>query len=266
MLFAKLGPVAQVMGEAESLAAMHKASVQAGHSEEECLIPTVHAYGTTQDGTKAFLVTDYKDLSGGLGRQNQRILGKRLAEMHLHGTSSNGMFGFERPTHCGETEQDNTWTKTWPDFWADRRIGDLVRRSGDAELAKLEDQLRKKVYPLLFNDHAMKNVRPAIIHGDLWSGNSGTDESTGQPIIFDPSSSYCHNEAELGIMKMFGGYGSEFFEAYHNVIPKAEPHYEQRMDMYEAYHHLNHFVIFGGGYRSGTVRIFKKLIAWADEQ
>lgn len=163
-------------------------------------------------------------------------------------------------------EQDNTWTKTWPDFWADRRIGDLVRRSGDAELAKLEDQLRKKVYPLLFNDQAMKNVRPAIIHGDLWSGNSGTDESTGQPIIFDPSSSYCHNEAELGIMKMFGGYGSEFFEAYHNVIPKAEPHYEQRMDMYEAYHHLNHFVIFGGGYRAGTVRIFKKLIAWADEQ
>lgn len=106
MLFAKLGPVAQVMGEAESLAAMHKASIQAGHSEEECLIPTVHAYGATQDGKKAFLVTDYKDLSGGLGRQNQRILGKRLAEMHLHGTSSNGMFGFERPTHCGETVSD----------------------------------------------------------------------------------------------------------------------------------------------------------------
>lgn len=165
-----------------------------------------------------------------------------------------------------EQEQDNTWTKTWPDFWADRRIGDLVRRSGDAELANLENQLRKKVYPLLFNDQAMRNVRPAIIHGDLWSGNSGTDESTGQPIIFDPSSSYCHNEAELGIMKMFGGYGSEFFDAYHSIIPKAEPFYEQRIDMYEAFHHLNHFVIFGGGYRSGTVRIFKKLIAWADEQ
>lgn len=41
-------------------------------------------------------------------------------------------------------EQDNTWTASWPEFWADRRIGDLVRRSGDAELAKLELQLREK--------------------------------------------------------------------------------------------------------------------------
>jgi hypothetical protein len=111
----------------------------------------------------------------------------------------------------------------------------------------------------------MKNVRPAIIHGDLWSGNAGTDEQSGQPIIFDPSSSYSHNEAELGIMKMFGGFGNDFFEAYHRVIPKAEPYYQERQDMYEAYHHLNHFVMFGGGYRSGTVSIFKKLIAWADK-
>lgn len=36
--------------------------------------------------------------------------------------------------------------------------------------------------------------------------------------------------------------------------------------MYEAYHHLNHFVIFGGGYRSGVVRIFKKLISWAENE
>lgn len=163
-------------------------------------------------------------------------------------------------------EQDNTWTDTWSEFWAEHRIGDLVRRSGDQELIKLERQLRDKVYPLLFNDEAMKNVQPTIIHGDLWSGNSGTDQSTGRPIIFDPSSSYSHNEAELGIMKMFGGYSTDFFDAYHQVIPKAQPHYEQRIDMYEAYHHLNHFVIFGGGYRAGTVRIFKKLIEWADEQ
>lgn len=176
------------------------------------------------------------------------------------------MATFHHPCISIPQEQDNTWTRSWKDFWADRRIGDLVRRSGDTELLKLEEQLREKVYPLLFNDQAMKNVRPAIIHGDLWSGNSGTDDNNGQPIIFDPSSSYCHNEAELGIMKMFGGYSNEFFEAYHSVIPKAEPFYDQRIEMYEAFHHLNHFVIFGGGYRYGTVRIFKKLIAWADEQ
>jgi fructosamine-3-kinase len=41
-------------------------------------------------------------------------------------------------------EQDNTWTASWSDFWANRRIGDLVKRSGDKELAALEVQLREK--------------------------------------------------------------------------------------------------------------------------
>ncbi|PWN89337.1 Ketosamine-3-kinase, partial [Acaromyces ingoldii] len=264
VVFAKTGRADQVLGEAESLDAMYRASQAAGH--KETLIPTIHAFGKTQDGSRGFLVTDYKDLQSSLGKQAQRTLGRKLAEMHRHGTSDNGMYGFSRPTHCGETEQDNTWTASWPEFWADRRIGDLVRRSGDAELAKLEVQLREKVYPLIFNDEAMRSVRPSIIHGDLWSGNSGTDHDTGEPIIFDPSSSYSHNEAELGIMRMFGGYSSDFFDSYHEVMPKAQPYYAERIEMYEAYHHLNHFVIFGGSYKSGTVRIFKKLIAWAEKE
>lgn len=102
MLFAKTGPTAQVLGEAESLQAMYKASLAAGHSSET-LISTIYAYGLTTQGSKAFLVTDYKNLSGGLSSNNQRILGKKLAEMHMNGTSNNGMYGFDRPTHCGAT-------------------------------------------------------------------------------------------------------------------------------------------------------------------
>lgn len=107
LLFAKIGPAAQILGEAESLAAMHQACLAAGHGEEQALIPTVHAYGNTDDGKRAYLVTDYKNLSGGLSRSNQRQLGKRLAEMHKAGSSSNGKFGFGRATHCGETVSNN---------------------------------------------------------------------------------------------------------------------------------------------------------------
>jgi hypothetical protein len=101
LLFAKTGPIDQVLGEAESLNAMHRASLAAGHSES--LIPTIHAFGKTSNGNKAFLVTDYKHLRPGLSSSNQQILGVKLAKMHLNGTSENGMYGFDRPTHCGAT-------------------------------------------------------------------------------------------------------------------------------------------------------------------
>lgn len=104
LLFAKTGGVDQVLGEAESLNAMFQASQAAGHSET--LIPSIHAFGKTPSGKKAFLVTDYKNLSGGLSSSSQRTLGKKLAEMHSNGTSKNGMYGFDRPTHCGATVSD----------------------------------------------------------------------------------------------------------------------------------------------------------------
>lgn len=102
VVFAKVGQADQVLGEAESLSAMYRASQAAGH--QETLIPTVHAFGTTQErGSRGFLVTDYKNLQSSLGKQAQRTLGRKLAEMHQSGTSDNGMYGFSRPTHCGAT-------------------------------------------------------------------------------------------------------------------------------------------------------------------
>ncbi|EEB98414.1 hypothetical protein MPER_02080, partial [Moniliophthora perniciosa FA553] len=90
-------------------------------------------------------------------------------------------------------------------------------------------------------------IQPVLLHGDLWSGNAGTDSSTGQPVIYDPSSYYGHNEADLAIARIFGGFGSTFFAEYHKHLPKSEPQsqYELRCDLYELYHYLNHAVLFG---------------------
>jgi fructosamine-3-kinase len=236
------------------------------------LVPKVHTYGKTEDGSKAYLCTDYLDFSGSLSSSAQKTLGKKLALMHSHGTSPNGKFGFDVPTHCGDTEQDNTWTDSWSEFWANRRIGEMVKRinssyGGDSKLSELEKEMREHVYPLLLD--TLKDVKPAILHGDLWSGNAGQASKTGEPVIFDPSSYYGHNEAELGIMKMFGGFGGAFTEAYHAVLPKTEPveYYSQRVDLYELYHHLNHAHLFGGGsYLSGAKRIMQNLIDWAKKE
>ncbi|KKY18441.1 putative phosphotransferase enzyme family protein [Phaeomoniella chlamydospora] len=89
------------------------------------------------------------------------------------------------------------------------------------------------------------------------------DEPTLEEIIFDPSSVYGHSEYELGIMSMFGGFSSSFMKDYHRIVPKTEPvdEYDDRIQLYELYHHLNHYAIFGGGYKGGAMGIGKRLIA-----
>lgn len=46
---------------------------------------------------------------------------------------------------------------------------------------------------------------------------------------------------------MFGGFSPAFYKAYHARVPQTEPvdEYEQRLQLYEAYHHLNHTLMFG---------------------
>jgi len=61
-------------------------------------------------------------------------------------------------------------------------------------------------------------VKPSVLHGDLWSGNiSGVD---GEPSIFDPAVYYGHSEADFG-MSWCAGFSSVFYDAYHRVLPKA---------------------------------------------
>jgi protein-ribulosamine 3-kinase len=116
---------------------------------------------------------------------------------------------------------------------------------------------------------------------DLWSGNASRNEETGQPVIFDPCAYYAHNvrsfhtrspvftsrrqEMELGMMRLFGGFTKACFDAYHQVIPRMEPHYEERQQLYLLYHQLNHVYLFGGdGYRNGAKTTMQNLLAFAE--
>lgn len=59
-------------------------------------------------------------------------------------------------------------------------------------------------------------------------------------VIFDPAAFFGHSEYDFGIANMFGGLSSEFFDSYHKIIPKAEG-FSKREDIYELFHHLNHW-------------------------
>lgn len=145
-----------------------------------------------------------------------------------------------------------------------------MRTNGkDEDLSAMVEKTCEEVIPALIGDNHLnsgRGVTPVVVHGDLWSGNASSGKLPGmqesEDIVFDSSACYAHSEFELGIMKMFGGFGAKFLKEYHDLVPKTEPldEYEDRVKLYELYHHLNHHALFGGGYRSGAVAIMKDLI------
>ncbi|KAH9044524.1 fructosamine kinase PKL/CAK/FruK [Lactarius pseudohatsudake] len=278
--YAKCGSpreIEQYVGEAESLKAMGSAAPG--------LVPSLLALGfldengeETESGEGSpFFVSEYKEIAPLTGRTGA-ILGRRLAtEMHRY-TSSKG-YGFDVPTFCGATRLRNGWYESWEQCF-DTLIRDLLstlaERGKYSELCRKGQDVRtRRVSPLALFVGAQAyycrvipallgplQIKPVLLHGDLWSGNTGTDATTGEPVIFDPSSLYGHNEADLAIGRMFGGIPSSFFETYHQHMPKTEPaeQYDLRGDLYELFHYLNHTVLFGGGYADSALRKMEKLL------
>jgi protein-ribulosamine 3-kinase len=118
--FAKVGTPDekdQYIGEAESLNAMSIAAPG--------LSPRVLAYGETEG--RPYFLSEYKDI-GRLSHTAAETLGKRLAE-ELHKYRSTKGFGFDVPTYCGATRQENGWFKTWAECF-DALMGGLLTKLG----------------------------------------------------------------------------------------------------------------------------------------
>ena len=106
----------------------------------------------------------------------------------------------------------------------------------------------------------MLNHKPinSLVHGDLWSGNVGT-EKNGKGVIFDPASWWADNEVDIAMTKLFGGFRKEFYEEYHKIFPKKSG-YEKRIIIYNLYHILNHANMFGGSYYGQVENYVKEIL------
>jgi protein-ribulosamine 3-kinase len=193
-----------------------------------------------------FLLLEY--LEEGIPSQGEENLGRGLAILHQYRGKK---FGFHNNNYCGLTSQDNSWQESWPKFFAEQRIGSLVRKIHDSggftsEERRLFDRLTDKIPSILPFD-----IQPALIHGDLWSGNYMLTRKG--PALIDPASYYADREMELGIMTLFGGFSGRFMDAYNEAYPLL-PDWRSRNRLYQLYHILNHYLLFGGSYGSSAVQ------------
>jgi len=216
-------------------------------------VPAPVCWGTA--GDSAYLVLEYLPFGGGQSGGGAR-LGELLAAMH-HTTRDR--FGWHRDNTIGATPQINDWTADWVDFWREHRLGyqlDLAARKGSGrELSRLGERLMASL-DAFFTDY---RPEPSLLHGDLWSGNYSYLEN-GEPVIFDPAVYYGDREADLAMTELFGGFGADFYAAYDDAWPR-DPGYRTRKTLYNLYHIINHYNLFGGGYLGQALAMTEQLLA-----
>ena len=213
--------------------------------------PVVH--GTAAD--QAFLVLEYLDLGGRGGGAADRALGRQLAAMHR---TTAEQYGWWRDNTIGSTPQINTRGDDWITFYREQRLRvqlELAARHGGSQLLR-HGELLLAALPAFFTDY---RAAPSLLHGDLWGGNHGALPD-GTPVVFDPAVYYGDREADLAMTELFGGFGSGFYAAYQEAWP-LDPGYRVRKDLYNLYHVLNHFNLFGGGYAGQAQRLIGVLLA-----
>lgn len=182
-----------------------------------------------------------------------RDFGRRLAALHSEEAAA---FGWERNTYIGPLLQENGPQQNWARFYTHKRLMPQYRSAlaqgllGPGDLPVPEHVVR------WLEGHTAE-VRPSLLHGDLWAGNFLFSEQ-GDAVLIDPAVYAGHSEVDLAMTRLFGGFPPDFYQGYHEVLP-AQPGLEERLPAYQLYYLLVHLNLFGGAYREGVRQIGSRL-------
>ena len=235
--------------EAEGLQALAEAGV--------LRVPAVLAVG--EAGGDALLALEWLDFQPAAESDGavQAQLGERLAMQHRVAAPR---FGWHRDNAIGATPQQNAWDDDWVRFFRERRLGVQLDRAFHNGLdSRIVDRGRGlgERCGAFFSSH---RPVPSLLHGDLWGGNWGVIAGVREPAIFDPAVYYGDRETDIAMTRLFGGFGPRFYAAYQAAWPLDQAAGTRRT-LYNLYHVLNHFIIFGGGYGRQAEGMIDKLLA-----
>lgn len=206
-------------------------------------------------GTTAYLVLEYLDMRP-LDNHGGALLGRQLATLHRQ---THEHFGWPRDNYIGATPQENEAHASWPHFFTQRRLLPQLRwglgHGMGHELYAKGEAVAERIGGL-FIDY---RPQPSLLHGDLWSGNAA-QLADGRALMFDPACYYGDREADLAMSELFGGFPTSFYAAYRESWP-LDSGYETRKTLYNLYHVLNHFNLFGDAYLGQARRMIERLLA-----
>ncbi|MGI9290612.1 MAG: fructosamine kinase family protein [Gammaproteobacteria bacterium] len=230
--------------ESEGLAELSRA--------EDLVVPAT--LGTGLCSQTAWLLLEWLDLSGSKPVA-AAACGRALAHVHR---LSRVQFGWHRDNVIGSTPQRNQDERDWVCFYSQQRLQPQLQlaaaNGAPASLLNAGERLCADLAKFF----SVYLPVPSLLHGDLWGGNWAALPDNS-PVFFDPAVYYGDREADLAMTRLFGGFPDGFYAAYNEAWPLDAGHAE-RIELYNLYHVLNHFNLFGGGYAAQAEGMLERLL------
>ena len=240
--------VAKVDREGESH--LEREAFMLRYLREKSELPVPEVY----HGSETLLLMEFIEGSSRFSDGAERHAAELLAE--LHGIEAE-TYGFERDTLIGSLNQPNPPSESWVDFFGEQRLLYLAKIAHDAGRLSPEDLKRVERLAERLEDLIGEPNPPALIHGDVWSGNV-LAKGDGITAFLDPAIYHADPEIELAFINMFNSFGGSFFERYEEIRGIREGFFETRRDLYTLYPLLVHTYFFGGSYLSSVRSILSR--------
>ncbi len=181
-----------------------------------------------------------------------KAFGEQLAALHHHSADA---MGLASANYMGSLLQQNQWSAGWPAFFTHQRLVPQVELALSSNL--LQPAHVRSFEKLCHKLGTIFNTEPpALLHGDLWSGNFMCDEHA-HPVLIDPAVSYGHRSVDLGLTTLFGGFDGAFYEAYDHHYPFPPGHRDQ-WEVANLYPLLIHLNLFGLSYLPRIVSVLNR--------
>lgn len=198
----------------------------------------------------AFLIMEYVEAERSTDR-GMAALGRQLAQLHERECST---FGWNRDNFIGSLPQSNERSGSWSEFYVAERLQPQLELSiNRGLLSQMEVPSTGRMLTVI--EEMCNNVKPSLLHGDLWGGNY-LISSDGTPYLIDPAVYEGHNEVDIAMSMLFGGFGNSFYTAYEEILP-TDSYSPDRIKLYQLYYLLVHLNLFGVSYYSSVKAILK---------
>ena len=194
---------------------------------------------------EGILLLEYVPNDGVFSAGAWRDIGSRLR--HLH-SNTGERHGWPVDYRIGTVELDNRQSLNWSRFWGEQRLLSTA--------SVLDRPWRERVERLALRTAELipSSPPPALLHGDLWSGNILV--SGGRLVaLIDPACYRGHNEVDLAMLTLFGSPPPEFWDSYGEL----ETGWEERRQVYQLFPALVHLRLFGASYSGMVDRLLSGL-------